>query len=136
MGHVYIGFFKRMAALATCAGRYWFSDSASTTGAALAFYCAFSLAPLLIILITLSGWFVGTGAAYEDIRAQLTSLFGPSTARILVDAAKASQQGEGLAVKGDGSGCNGLRHLGLPFSRNVSGTAARSDRSRTPPRPR
>jgi membrane protein len=93
---VYIGFFKRMAALATCAGRYWFSDSASTTGAALAFYCAFSLAPLLIILITLSGWFVGTGAAYEDIRAQLTSLFGPSTARILVDAAKSSQQGEGL----------------------------------------
>jgi membrane protein len=64
----------------------------------LAFYCAFSLAPLLIILITLSGWFVGTTAAYEDMQAQMTSLFGPSTARILVQAAKASQQGEGLVA--------------------------------------
>jgi membrane protein len=71
------------------------SDSASTIGAALAFYCAFSLAPLLIILITVSGWFVGTKAAYGDIYVQLTSLFGPSTARILVNAAKASQQSEG-----------------------------------------
>jgi membrane protein len=93
---VYIGFLKRGAAVVNCAARYWLSDSASTTGAALAFYCAFSLAPLLIILITLSGWFVGTTAAYADIHAQLTSLFGPSTARILVDAAKASQQGQGL----------------------------------------
>ncbi|MFL6605868.1 MAG: YihY/virulence factor BrkB family protein [Steroidobacteraceae bacterium] len=91
-------YLKRTAALGSCAARYWFSDSASTTGAALAFYCAFSLAPLLIILITVSGWFVGTTAAYDDIQAQLTSLFGPSTARILVVAAKASQQGEGLVA--------------------------------------
>jgi membrane protein len=86
---------RRRASLATCAARYWISDSASTTGAALAFYCAFSLAPLLIILITISGWFIGATAAYGEINAQLTSLFGPSTARILVDAAKTSQQTQG-----------------------------------------
>jgi membrane protein len=95
---VYIPFLKRTVALGSCAARYWFSDSASTTGAALAFYCAFSLAPLLIILITLSGWFVGTAAAYEDMQAQLNSLFGPSTARILVNAAKTSQQGQGMVA--------------------------------------
>src|SRR5712664_641992 len=36
--------------LVGCAARYWNSDNASTTGAALAFFCAFSLAPLLVIL--------------------------------------------------------------------------------------
>jgi membrane protein len=86
---------KRGASLSACAARYWMSDSASTLGAALAFYCAFSLAPLLIILITISGWFVGAKAAYGDMYVQLSSLFGPSTARILVEAAKASQQNEG-----------------------------------------
>jgi uncharacterized BrkB/YihY/UPF0761 family membrane protein len=35
-----------------CAARYWSSDNASNTGAALAFYCAFSIAPLLVILLT------------------------------------------------------------------------------------
>jgi membrane protein len=97
---MFIGFLKRSAALSTCAARFWLSDSASTTGAALAFYCAFSLAPLLIILITLAGWFIGTTAAYDEIQAQLTSLFGPSTARILVEAAKSSQQSQGLIATG------------------------------------
>jgi membrane protein len=86
---------KQRTSLVTCAARYWIADNASTTGAALAFYCAFSLAPLLIILITISGWFIGATAAYDEMSAQLTSLFGPSTARILVKAAKASQQAQG-----------------------------------------
>src|SRR2546430_8145543 len=86
---------RRGATLASCAARYWMSDSASTAGAALAFYCAFSLAPLLIILITISGWFIGATAAYGDINAQLISLFGPATARILVQAANTSQKTEG-----------------------------------------
>jgi len=81
-----------------CALRYWISDSASTTGAALAFFCAFSLAPLLIILVTISGWFIGAAAAYADLRGQLTSLFGASTARILLEAAQNSQKGTGVAA--------------------------------------
>lgn len=45
--------------LIACAARHWSIDNASTTGAALAFYCAFSLAPLLVILLTLAGLVVG-----------------------------------------------------------------------------
>jgi membrane protein len=93
---VHPGFLKRSVALGRCATRHWVSDNASTTGAALAFYCAFSLAPLLVILVTLTGWFVGATAAFDEIHGQLSSLFGPSTARILVEAAKASQQSQGL----------------------------------------
>lgn len=68
----------------------------STVGASLAYYCAFSLAPLLVILLTVAGWVVGQQSAYGEIGAQLTGLFGPSTSKILLDAVKSSQQTHGL----------------------------------------
>jgi uncharacterized BrkB/YihY/UPF0761 family membrane protein len=39
---------KKTSHLLMCAVRHWSSDKSSHTGAALAFYSAFSLAPLLI----------------------------------------------------------------------------------------
>jgi membrane protein len=82
--------------LTACAARYWSSDNASNIGAALAFYCAFSLAPLLIIILTVMGWIVGSSAAYAQIGTQLAALFGASTAKILLQAAKSSQEAQGL----------------------------------------
>ena len=91
-----LGYFKKGAALTACAARYWSSDNASTTGAALAFFSAFSLAPLLIIILTITGWIVGSEAAYGQIGSQLNALFGTSTAKILLDAMKHSQQAQGV----------------------------------------
>jgi membrane protein len=91
-----LAFIKKIISLTGCAARYWSSDNASTTGAALAFYCAFSLAPLLVILLTIAGWVVGATAASAQIGEQLNSLFGPSTAKILLGAVKSSQQSQGL----------------------------------------
>ncbi|MDP9082844.1 MAG: YihY/virulence factor BrkB family protein [Pseudomonadota bacterium] len=91
-------FVKKTISLARCAARHWSSNNASTSGAALAFFCAFSLAPLLVILLTLAGWIVGTAAAGTLIGAQLTSLFGPSTAKILLDAVNSSRQVQGLVA--------------------------------------
>lgn len=91
-----LAFTRKILSLTGCAARYWSSDNASTTGAALAFYCAFSLAPLLVILLTIAGWVVGATAASAQIDEQLNSLFGPSTAKILLDAVKSSQQSQGL----------------------------------------
>ena len=54
--------------LAKCAVGHWATDRAATIGAALAFYCAFSLAPLLIILVTLTGWIVGVETAQSSSR--------------------------------------------------------------------
>ena len=82
--------------LLTCAVRHWSSDKSSNTGAALAFYSAFSLAPLLIIILTLAGWIVGANEAYGQIGAQLQSLFGAGTADILLGAMKASQVKQGM----------------------------------------
>jgi membrane protein len=87
---------KKTAHLLVAAGGYWSKDNVSTTGAALAYYCAFSIAPLLVILLTLAGWIIGQQSAFGALSGQLAALFGPSTAKILLDAVKSSQQTHGL----------------------------------------
>lgn len=84
--------------LAKCAVVHWIEDRSATAGAALAFYCAFSLAPLLIILLTIAGWIVGVEAAYGQLSDQLTQLFGRATAEVLLEAMKHSQESEGIAA--------------------------------------
>jgi membrane protein len=89
------GRLERALALFKCAALYWSADNASTTGAALAFYCAFSIAPLLVILLSLAGLIVSETAAYGQIGAQLSGLFGPSTAKVLLGAVESAQQKQG-----------------------------------------
>ena len=88
-GRLYLDLVKQAAAA-------WVDDRAPTVGAALAFYGAFSLAPLLIIVIAVGGIFgddaargaivgriagvVGAPAA-EAIEAMLTSAHEPSSSR-------------------------------------------------------
>lgn len=81
--------------LIKCAISHWSADQAGTIGAALAFYCAFSIAPLLVILLTTAGWIVGAEAAYGHLSAQLTALFGKPTADILLEAMRSSQNADG-----------------------------------------
>ena len=84
--------------LTRCAFSHWATDRAATLGAALAFYCAFSLAPLLIILVTLTGWIVGDELATQQLQSQLTALFGAGTASTLMAAMRSSQTGDGAAA--------------------------------------
>jgi membrane protein len=81
--------------LIACAGRFWSSDNASTTGAALAFFCAFSLAPLLVILLAIAGSVLGEQAAYGQLQSQMQGLFGPATAKTVMGAVRASQHMQG-----------------------------------------
>jgi membrane protein len=90
--------FKKAAALVKCAANNWISDNASTTGASLAFFCAFSIAPLLVIVLTTVGWIVGATTAFSQVGAQLNALFGPSTAKVLLGAIKSSQQAQGIVA--------------------------------------
>jgi membrane protein len=74
-----------------CSIGHWVQDNSATTGASLAFYCAFSLGPLLIIVLTLTGWVVGQEAAYGQLQSQLTALFGKTVATTLLEAMRHSQ---------------------------------------------
>src|SRR2546428_4350085 len=69
----------------------WVKDNAASMGAALAFYSAFSLAPLLVIVIAVAGMVYGVDAARGAIVHQFGSLLGPVGAdalqKLLVAAA-------------------------------------------------
>jgi membrane protein len=62
----------------------WSDDYASSMGAALAYYTMFSIAPLLLIVISVAGLFFGEQAARGEILDQLEGLMG-------VDGAQAVQ---------------------------------------------
>jgi len=84
--------------LIKCAVSHWSGDQAATIGAALAFYCAFSIAPLLVILLTVTGWIVGAEAAYGGLSSQLTALFGKATSGVLLHAVRSSQTADGTVA--------------------------------------
>jgi len=73
----------------------WLEDQASSISAALAFYCAFSLAPLLIIIVTIAGWIVGGDLAYSYVGSQLTMLFGSTSGQLIMDAMRSAQTTDG-----------------------------------------
>jgi len=74
----------------------WLEDQASSISAALAFYCAFSLAPLLIIIVSITGRIVGGDVAYSYVGSQLTMLFGAQSAKLVLDAMRGAQSSDGL----------------------------------------
>jgi membrane protein len=59
----------------------WQDDYASSMGAALAYYTMFSIAPLLLIVISVAGLVFGEQAARGEILDQLQSLMGANGAR-------------------------------------------------------
>jgi membrane protein len=74
----------------------WLDDQASSVSAALAFYCAFSLAPLLIIIVSIASWIVGQELAYSYVGSQVTMLFGRQSAELILAAMDSANSEEGL----------------------------------------
>jgi hypothetical protein len=61
----------------------WMEDQAPTLGAALAYYTVFSLAPVLIIAISIAGLVFGKEAAQGQIFDQLRGLLGDESGRAM-----------------------------------------------------
>lgn len=59
----------------------WSDDYAPSMGAALAYYTLFSVAPLLLIVISVAGLVFGEDAARGEIMAQLQGLIGADSAK-------------------------------------------------------
>ena len=75
----------------------WSKDGATVLGAALAFYTLFSLAPLLIILTVVVGFFLGQEAVQADLLSRLTVFVGPENAYNLMEVIQnAYRPGSGL----------------------------------------
>src|SRR5512139_2925418 len=94
---------RAVAALFRDAGGNWVRDHAQSMGAALAFYTIFSIAPLLLIVIAVAGFFFGEEAARHEIHLQLHDMLGENGAlavQDLLDSASRRAQSFGAALFG------------------------------------
>jgi membrane protein len=67
---------KKLWSLCTESIKRWNNDYAQSMGAALAYYAMFSIAPLLLIVISVTGIFFGPEAIRGEIFSQLRGLMG------------------------------------------------------------
>ena len=68
----------------------WSRHGATTHAAALAFVSLFSLAPVLILVIAVSGWAFGQEAARGEVSRELTRYIGTEGATVVQDLVAAS----------------------------------------------
>jgi membrane protein len=77
----------------------WYEDRAQRLGAALAFYTLFAIAPGLVILIPLTGVFLGPQAAQGHIVEQIEALIGrPGAEAVEATIVSAREAGAGVTV--------------------------------------
>jgi membrane protein len=66
-----------------CAVTEWLAHRAASKGAALAFYTLFSMAPILVLVIAVAGFFYGAEAAQGQLLNQLRGLVGKEGAETI-----------------------------------------------------
>jgi len=66
-----------------CAVSEWMQHRSASKGAALAFYTLFSMAPILVLVLAIAGFFYGKEAAQGQLFHQLQSLVGHTSAEAI-----------------------------------------------------
>src|SRR5690606_11454512 len=88
---------KEFFSLAKKAVMAWIDDYAPSMGAAIAFYTVFSLAPLVIIVLAVAGFFWGQDAVHGELMGQIGGLVGQDGAQaiegVVSSSAEESDQG-------------------------------------------
>ena len=74
---------KQWWTLIKSAAAAWIDDYAPSMGAALSYYTIFSLAPLLLIVISVAGLFFGADAVRGELFGQLRGLMGDDAAKAI-----------------------------------------------------
>lgn len=88
---------KRMWKVVKEAFGSWKSDYAPSMGAAIAYYTMFSIAPLLLIVISVAGFFFGPEAVQGLVLVQLQSLMGEQGAEAIEEMlARVNRPEEGV----------------------------------------
>jgi membrane protein len=86
-------------ALVVAAVNGWLEDRAPSMGAAIAYYTVFSLAPMLVLVISVAGVLYDETAAQGAVVAQLRELLGPQGANtVQTMLASADRGGSGIVA--------------------------------------
>ena len=70
----------------------WSADSATTRAAALSYYTAFSMAPIILLAVALAGLMLGREAAQGRVMEQLAGLVGPQSAAAIQGMVEAANR--------------------------------------------
>ncbi|HYJ23815.1 MAG TPA: YihY/virulence factor BrkB family protein [Acidimicrobiia bacterium] len=93
------GVVRRLIRIFVSAGKDWLDDKAPRLAAALSYYTAFSLPPLLVLLVGIGGLVLGTDLVQERLMNQIGQLVGDDSAVLLDEAVREAQStGTGAAV--------------------------------------
>jgi membrane protein len=87
---------RTVLALARDALRGWKDDNCLSMGAALAFYSMLSLAPLLVLVVSIAGLVIGRDEARELLLTQMSGLVGETGGQgiqALLDSASSEKEG-------------------------------------------
>src|SRR5688572_14226501 len=75
----------------------WDRDNASTLAAALAYYSAFALAPVIVLAVAIAGFVLGRAEVREEAMRQVALMAGPQAAELVGTAVdRVSQPGASL----------------------------------------
>src|SRR4051794_23997054 len=80
------------------AGRSWYSDRTFELGAALAYYAVFSIAPVVMLAISVASMILGGSAAQKGLAQQLAGSLGNTVAGAVQDVARHAYRSGGGAV--------------------------------------
>jgi membrane protein len=87
---------RNLFALFKAALKGWKQDNCLSMGAALAFYSLLSLAPLLVLIITVAGLVIGRDQAHELLLTEASGLLGETGAegiKVVLENASSDQEG-------------------------------------------
>nr|WP_314546956.1 YihY/virulence factor BrkB family protein [uncultured Massilia sp.] len=79
----WVPFSRQLLHVMRCAITEWMEHRAASKGAALAYYSLFSLAPILVLVIAIAGFFYGQEAAQGQLIHELRGLVGPQGAETI-----------------------------------------------------
>ena len=74
---------RRWMRILIAAGRNWSASRAATQAAGLSFYTLFSLAPIMIVVVTMVGLVLGERAAHGELTEQLQAVLGTEAAGVI-----------------------------------------------------
>lgn len=91
--------FQRILHLGKSTFALWSKERASSRGASIAFYTVTSIAPILLLVISIAGLVFGQQAASGALFGQFSGLLGPQAAGLLQKTiAGAASKGSGIAA--------------------------------------
>lgn len=96
-------YLKNVGSLLSETASEWWNDQAPVLGAALAYYTAFSLAPLLVLAIAIAGMAFGEEAARGEVVSTMRSLVGLEGAKAIqtmIEHARRPEEGVLATVLG------------------------------------